>query len=180
MKTEKVYIEFLLLNAQHGEKSALSDLLPLVRHKMMSYAVRVMRNASDAEDCVQEGMLVVLKKFNKVKDVKAFHGWVYQVINSRCHDHWRYQQRDLRSAVSIDDLAAQSTEPLLHERSDSLFDIKMSMTQLSGVHRSVIYLFYFEGFKVAEIAAILGKPAGTIKSDLFDVRQAIKKFLNQE
>ncbi|WP_154224588.1 RNA polymerase sigma factor [Marinicella rhabdoformis] len=182
MKTEKVFIELLLLQAQQGDSSALDKLLPIVQQKMMHYARRIMNENVEAEDCVQDAVMVFLKQFVRIKNTKAFHGWLYKVINSRCCDYWRKYKHEQQAVTPIDELVVQPVEsdltsqPVLCE----VFDVKVAMSRLSPVQRSVIYLFYFEGFKVVEIAAILDKPAGTIKSHLFDARKAIKIFLNQE
>jgi|GEM_PF-1373365 len=179
MKTEKIYIEYLVLQVQTGESSALQKLLPLIQQRMLSYAKRLMQGSADAEDCVQDALMVVVKKLGQVKEPKAFHGWMYQVINSRCQDHWR---RNQLASQQMDETNQESEtfESVHVEVSEQALDIKQAMLRLSKIQQSVIYLFYFEGFKVSELAVILGKPAGTIKSLLFDARAAIKSFLNQE
>ncbi len=179
MKTEKVYIEYLVLQTQLGDSSALQKLLVLVQQKMLSYAKRIMHGSADAEDCVQDALLVVVKKLSQLKDTKAFHGWMYQVIHSRCQDHWR---RNSVQQQSLDSINQQGVEFEVETNlaSEQTMDIKQAMSGLSKTQQSVIYLFYFEGFKVSEVAVILKKPAGTIKSLLFDARAAIKSFLNQE
>ncbi|TDR19619.1 RNA polymerase sigma-70 factor (ECF subfamily) [Marinicella litoralis] len=181
MQTEKIYIEYLLIQAQMGESVALQKLMPLIQQKMLSYAKRIMQGSADAEDCVQDAMMVVLKKLAQLKDPKAFHGWMYRVINTRCQDHWRRSHAN-RHGHRVDDMdpqaAAFQTES--GEVREQVMDIKKAMSQLPQIQQSVIYLFYFEGFKVAEVAKILEKPAGTIKSLLFDARAAIKSFLKQE
>ncbi len=179
MKTEKIYIEYLVLQAQMGESSALQKLLPLIQQKMLSYAKRIMRGSADAEDCVQEALMVVMKKLGQLKDPKAFHGWMYQVLNSRCQDHWRHNQVQTQPLDSINQQSAEF-ETTASEVTEQAIDIKQALAGLSKIQQSVIYLFYFEGFKVSEVADILEKPAGTIKSLLFDARAAIKSFLKQE
>ena len=179
MKTEKIYIEYLVLQAQMGESEALQKLLPLIQQKMLSYAGRIMNGSADFEDCVQEALMVVMKKLGQLKDPKAFHGWMYQVLNSRCHDYWR---RNRLQPESIDSINSSSIDlaSVNNEGNEQAMDIKQAMYGLPKIQQSVIYLFYFEGFKVSEVAVILEKPAGTIKSLLFDARAAIKSFLNQE
>lgn len=179
MKTEKIYIEYLVLQVQTGESSALQKLLPLIQQKMLSYAKRIMQGSADTEDCVQDALMVVMKKLGQLKDPKAFHGWMYQVINSRCLDHWR---RNHMPSQAMDDTNQESAEfeSVQSDVSEQSMDIKQAMSRLSKIQQSVIYLFYFEGFQVSELAIILNKPAGTIKSLLFDARAAIKSFLNQE
>jgi len=171
MKTEKVYIEFLVLKAQSGDSQALDDLLLLVHKKMLSYANRIMSGSVGVDDCVQESMLVLVKKLNRLNEVKSFHGWVYKILNSRCQDYFRKNKVSLE--LSDVDLNSQNHDHI----QDRKIDINYAISKLSRRHQSVIYLFYFEGFRVAEIAQILGKPAGTIKSLLFDARTAIKSFL---
>jgi RNA polymerase sigma-70 factor (ECF subfamily) len=183
MKTEKVYIEFLVLQAQAGDDAAISKLLPLIHQKMLVYANRLLHGSVDAEDCVQDAMLVVVKGLRQLRQVKAFHGWLYKVIHTRCIDLIRKLPAGITFLDDVPehvrcDSANEGVNPGIG--CDNQFDVSKAIQNLTTTQQSVIYLFYFEGFTVVEISVILEKPAGTIKSHLFAARAAIKSFLNQE
>ena len=177
MKTEKVYIEYLLLQVQAGESNALNQLLQIIRNKMMAFAKRQMIVTADADDCVQEAMVVICKQLKNLQNHQAFHGWMYKVLHSKCLDSWRKSNRQAADSIEAQNFIDGSIEA---QAIDQQIDIKRAMQMLAPEFQAVVYLFYFEGFKVAEIADILKKPAGTVKSLLFSAREKIKSLVNQE
>ena len=60
---------------------------------------------------------------------------------------------------------------------DSGFDLDETLGRLSPEHRAVVVLHYVEGYKVREIAGMLGIPAGTVKTRLMMARVHIQKNL---
>ena len=57
------------------------------------------------------------------------------------------------------------------------FDMNATLGQLSPEHRAVVVLHYLEGYKVREIADMLGLPAGTVKTRLMVARVHLQKNL---
>jgi RNA polymerase sigma factor (sigma-70 family) len=174
MNKQNIYLEWLVLKAQAGETGALNELLELIRHRMLVYARRLMPGSADADDCVQDALLVVSKQLPRLREPKAFHGWMYRIINSRCQDHWRRQ----RPTAALFDEAAQG--PDTTGETGQQLDVSQAISRLPARESSVLHLFYFEGFTVTEISQILDKPAGTVKSLLFQARGHIKTLLTQE
>jgi RNA polymerase sigma-70 factor (ECF subfamily) len=177
MKTEKVYIEYLLLQVQAGESNALNQLLQIIRNKMMAFAKRYMIVTADADDCVQEAMVVICQQLKNLQNHHAFHGWMYKVLHSKCLDSWRKNNRHAADSIGVQDFIDDSIED---QSIDQQIDVNRAMQMLVPEFQTVVYLFYFEGFKVVEIADILKKPAGTVKSLLFTAREKIKSLVNQE
>ncbi len=181
MNAEKVYIEFLVLQVQAGETDIWSKLLPLLKQKMLAYAKRLLNGDVDAEDCVQEAMMMVVKRIGQLRDVKAFHSWLYKVTHSRCMDELRKLNTNLDAVGSV--MSLTEFDPIENDVgpvSDQNLDVNKAINRLPKIQQAVVFLFYFEGFTVVEISVILEKPAGTIKSHLFEARAAIKSFLSQE
>jgi RNA polymerase sigma-70 factor (ECF subfamily) len=179
MKSEKVYIEYLLLKIQAGEMVSMNRLLVLVQSKMQAYAQRLLAHKSDAEDCVQDAMMQMTKQIKQLKNIKAFHGWMYRIVHNRCMDYLRRRQLEI-SGISEQQLGAENFSQSDKTSTDEQADIRAVIGQLSGQAQTIIFLFYFEGFTVNEISRIIDKPSGSIKSLLFEARNDIKKLLNQE
>ena len=180
MKSEKVYIEYLLLKIQAGEIDLMNRLLVLVQSKMQAYAQRLLSQKSDAEDCVQDAMLLMSKKIKQLKNIKAFHGWMYRIVHNSCMDNLRKHKQEIAGNNIESWIDNSSSEPDTAMKVDAQADITGALRQLSGQAQTIIFLFYFEGFTVNEISQIVDKPAGTIKSMLFEARNDIKQLLNQE
>ncbi len=171
MKSEKVYIEYLLLKAQVGDQQAGEDLIALIQVKVKAFVLKFLGGSSAVDDCVQEILLKVYRKMNQLKAVKAFHTWVYRIAYSTCMDQLRSQ------SDAVDDATEPSADLSEYEQQ---LDIKAAIAKLTEEQQVIIYLFYYEGFNVAEVAEILAKPAGTIKYLLFNARDQIKSNLQQE
>ncbi|MCB1583113.1 MAG: RNA polymerase sigma factor [Xanthomonadales bacterium] len=180
MKSEKVYIEYLLLKIQAGESDSMNRLLVLVQSKMQAYAQRLMSQKSDAEDCVQDAMLLMTKKIKQLKNIKAFHGWMYKILHNRCMDNLRKHKQEIAGIDTESWIGESSSEQDVAVKIDAQADIAGVLRQLSGQAQTIIFLFYFEGFTVNEISQVIDKPAGTIKSMLFEARNDIKQLLNRE
>ena len=180
MKSEKVYIEYLLLKIQAGQTLMMNRLLVMVQSKMQAYAERLLSHKSDAEDCVQDAMLQMTKQIMQLKNIKAFHGWMYRIVHNRCMDCLRKRKHEMGS-INFNSMSEEAAlKSSQAETIDRATDIAGAMSQLSGQAQTIIFLFYFEGFTVNEISGIIDKPTGTVKSLLFEARNEIKQKLNQE
>ncbi|MFC3194471.1 RNA polymerase sigma factor [Marinicella sediminis] len=174
MNKQNIYIEWLVLKAQTDEPQVINELLELIRHKLLAYARRLLPERADADDCVQDALWVIANKIHQLKEPKAFHGWIYRIVHSRCQDLWRKQRpTDPLPDETIDQGESAS-------RTEMAMDLSQAISCLSVKEASVVHLFYFEGFTVVEIGHILETPAGTVKSLLFQARGHIKSWLTQE
>lgn len=171
MKQQNIYIEWLVLKTQGGDEQTLNESLEIIRHRLLTYARRLLSDPADADDCVQDALVVICKKLHQLREPKAFHGWMYRVINSRCQDFWRRQ----RPAESLDEHIIATADTT--ERAADVSDVAEAIAQLMVRDAAVMHLFYFEGFTVSEISQILDKPTGTIKSMLFQARARIRSLL---
>ncbi len=171
MKSEKVYIEYLLLQAQLGDQHAGDDLLALLQVKIKAFVLKFLGGSAAVDDCVQESLLKIHRKFKQLRAVKAVHTWVYRIAYSTCMDH-------LRSQPATAELVEEPSADM--SAYEQQLDVKAAIAALTEEQQVIIYLFYYEGFTVAEMAEILAKPAGTIKYLLFNARDQIKLNLQQE
>jgi len=172
---EKVYIEYLILKSQK-DSSYLNELLDIIQPKIFSYCRRMIDNLDHAKEAAQDSLLEIFSKINQLKDYRKFHAWMYRVTHNKCIDHFRKSKPKLnqqfQNDFDIDQISIEFNE-------DNKLDILSIINNLPVKLKSVITLFYYEGFTVNEMAIILNSPAGTIKSDLFKAREIIKHFLEK-
>ena len=141
--------------------------------RIFSAAFSVCRNKADADDVVQETLIRYFsldKEFESEEHLKA---WLLRVAINRAKDitssFWR------RNTVAWEDYME---ELAFEEPEDSrLFEAVMNLPEK---YRAVIHLFYYEDYAVEEIASILRRPAGTIKSQLNRGRTLLKTMLQEE
>lgn len=152
----------------------MSEINNKYRQAVEEYADMVTRlcivhtgNYSDAEDCWQN---VFFKLFTELKkggepDVKP---WLITVTLNECRSVLRYRLR--RNTVNIDELII----PFEDKKDIELTQLVFS---LPPKQRDVIYLYYYEQYKVGEIAELTGMKENTVKSHLKRGREQLKKYL---
>lgn len=167
----KVYIEYLLLK---DDKASFHQVLTLIQPKLLNFAHSLLNDKVLAQDALQEALIAIVKGLGKLKDHRKFHAWIYQVTRNKCYDLIRKNQKyknDNSIDASYDSIAAVENEQEL--------DMMHMINQLPHKQKNIIHLFYYDGFSILEIAEILQKPAGTIKSLLFDARSTLKQLFGE-
>jgi RNA polymerase sigma-70 factor (ECF subfamily) len=165
MKSEKVYIEYLILQAQAGDAQAGDDLMAVLNAKIKAFVLKILGGSAAVDDCVQDSLLKIYQGINQLRQVKAVHTWIFRIVHSICMDHIR------KNPTAVNEIVEDSED--LSDLEQQL-DIKSAIATLSEAQQAIIYLFYYEGFNVMEVAEILTKPAGTVKYLLFTAREQIK------
>lgn len=146
------------MNAQtfQTEAARLERLLYSVSWSMLS-------NNDDCADAVQETLLKAWQSRDSLKNLKAFRPWLTRILVNTCNDMLR--QRGRQRWVPLEEDMAALDPP---EASD--FDLDETLGRLSPEHRAVVVLHYLEGYKVRQIADMLGLPVGTVKTRLMFAR----------
>ena len=122
---------------------------------------------ADAEDVVQDVFEKLLRYEGRFESEEHLKAWLLRVAINRARDvstsFWR--KHTVAWEEYMNDLAFE--EP----QDSRLFEAVM---RLPAKYRAVLHLFYYEGYAVAEIAHILHRPAGTVKSQLNRGRSLLK------
>ena len=148
-------------------------------------AVRLTRNAADAEDLVQETYLRAFRfarRFERGTNIKA---WLFTIL----HNTFRNARRDAgRNPVSADsEVLDRLTERMSGDGSPTPEDLLIRQTlgvdlaraldELPEVFRQAVWLRDVEGFSYMELAQILGVPAGTVMSRISRGRRLLYERL---
>lgn len=137
---------------------------------MFRLAFSIVLSKEDAEDVVSEAVLKAYSHLKDLRHVKKMKSWIFQIIVNESKNCLK--KRNQMQFYEEMDYGSQQDE----ENSD-LFEF---VCQLEERFREVIILYYFEEFKVKEIARILGITEGTVKSRLSRARLKLKRYLELE
>ncbi len=173
--SQQILDEWLVTCSQSGDKQALNRLLQRWRPRLLAYAHRQLGDAEAANDVVQETLLAITKSIRQLKDISTFPSWTYQILHRRGCDWIAKKQRQRRD----DEVLVVDTI----EQNEPDFDpvLQKALRTLDNDHYQTLRLFYLEEFSLVEIAEIIRVPIGTVKSRLFNGRQKMKQYLeNQE
>jgi RNA polymerase sigma-70 factor, ECF subfamily len=139
-------------------------------------AFSVLRHRQDAEDVAQDAFAQAYRSFRKLRDRNRFRSWLVRTT-------WRLAldfQRGSRRRVARESAVEATAEPdaaetvLQRERARRLWG---AIDALPEKLRVVVVLANMQEHDVAEVAALLDVPEGTVKSRLFLARQRLKELL---
>jgi len=128
-----------------------------------------------ASDIIQDAWVKIIKGLPRLRDPVSFEAWAYRIINNSCMDVMRKRSRQRKQQqVEILDEEIRANPIDTYVNKDH---VQTLLNQLSEKHRSVLALYYLQGFEVDDIARITGSPKGTVKSRLFNAREKFKALL---
>jgi RNA polymerase sigma-70 factor (ECF subfamily) len=138
----------------------------------MVYRIALTRTriVENAEDIYQEVFLKYGEKSPKFKDSEHEKAWLIRVTINLTKNF--YNSSWNKRVVTLD-------ENLEFESSDET-EVFLALCNLPQNYRTVIYLMYYEGYKVKEIAKIMKKKEGTIKTWAFRARKILEENLKGE
>ncbi len=152
-------------------------------------ALRMTRNALDAEDLVQDVYVRAFRFFDKFKRDTNFKAWIFKILTNTYINQYRKKQTlplqvDIEKVQQvffedIDDFHNDVIDGFREIEYESLFDddIRSALEQLPDDFRLVVLLADIEGFSYKEIAQIVGCPLGTVMSRLSRGRRQLQKHL---
>ena len=172
---ERLNNELLVIRAQQGAERALTELIEVWQTRLWRFAWRVTDDEQAAWDVLQEAWIVISRTIQRLDDPAAFPAWAYRITSNKARD-WIRRQSSRRRADEVYGSARAEAEPPPPE-SDEHEDLEQALDALPGGDRAILSLHYEEGFTMAEIADIVGIPAGTVKSRLHHARRRLRRFL---
>jgi len=156
------------------------DAVAAYTEVLLSAAMRLCDNVSDAEDLTSETQLAALSYLARGGQIDDLRSWLFSVQRRRWNDRLRRKYRAVTVSIGEDFDIPDDTEideELL--RSEEAEAIRRSVAFLSEQYRVITVRHYFRGETVAEIAMSLGIPPGTVKSRLDYGRKQMKKGMEQ-
>lgn len=172
--------------AQELEEIFAGDLPPLYRR-----AYRIVGNAADAEDAVQDALLAAYTHLNQFRGQAQMSTWLTTILLNCARMQLRRRPRHVHvplddysgevQAVSLSERLADHRPSPEHEFIDS--ELKARLTrlhrQLSPTLRRTFQLRDIDGLSIRETAQILGVPTGTVKAQSARARKRLKELMRR-
>ena len=127
---------------------------------------------ADAEDVCQDVFLTLARKNPDFETEDNRRAWLIRVTINRAASLWRTPWK--KRVVLGDDSALHRAEIVQDE---ALAD---ALATLSGDDRTLIHLYYYEGFQTDEIAAMLDRRPATVRTQLMRARKRLRAQLTEE
>jgi len=162
-----------LLRARRYDR-ALERLLDDYQHKVYRMVLVMLRDAGRAEEVTQD-IFVKLWRALPLYDGRATVGtWLYTIARNTCLSALRAERYRRTSALT------EANEPSAPSSTPTTLSVEQCLSRLPGVQRQVITLFYLQERSVADVAAMLDLPEGTVKSHLHRARRALGEMMEPQ
>lgn len=152
-------------------KERFSHLMQSHMDSVFRLAFSYLKNRADAEDVTQTVFLSLYKTDRAFESERHIKNWLMRVTANACKKHWRSPHS--RTVELTEDAGAPVFE---EERWSDLFYAILALEQK---YRTVIVLYYYEGYTIGEIARLLSLPPGTVGTRLRRARERLKDYLTE-
>lgn len=136
-----------------------------------------MKNQADAEELTQETFLRAMKEPQLWEDDAHGRAWLIVTASNLCKNALRHWFRASRQEVEDWDQAMGCVQAPPDAQESEVLSAVM---KLPDQYKTVIYLFYYEGYSSTEIAQMLGKKESTVRSLLHRGRKQLSQTLGGE
>jgi RNA polymerase sigma-70 factor (ECF subfamily) len=151
-----------------GDPEAFGELVRRHRDRLWAVAVRTTGDPEDASDALQDAFVSAFRNAGSFRGEAAVTTWLHRVVVNACLD--RMRRRRARPTVPLPEEDGETGHRGVADPRDDLdrlelrMEIDLALRALPDDQRSAIVLVDVEGLSVAEAAAVLGIPEGTVKS----------------
>ncbi len=175
--------EALIAEVCLGSREALAILFRRYARLVRAVALRVLKDASEADDLLQDIFLLIdrlSRTFNGSKGTAQF--WILQITHRRAISRRRYlNSRHFYTQVELDEQSVQVTEPGRGHSDDPVdqilaeLDLQKMFGTLSEDQQKTLRLHFIEGYTLDEIATMLGQTKGNIRHHSFRGLERLRK-----
>lgn len=154
--------------ATAGRNGAWAVLVARFAPSAHRLARALLGDASLAEDAVQDAFLIAMSRLSGLRQPEAFPAWFRQVVRTAAARIRRRRADPLFGGLDPAGSVESPEEDAARREIAAL--VRTAVSTLPPAAREAVELFYFQGRPVADVAATLGVPRGTVRRRLFDAR----------
>jgi len=172
----------LVNNFIGGDESAFNKIVLKYQQKIYWHARRMTGNHLDADEVVQEVLLVLYEKLKNFQFKSSLYTWIYRITATRSINFLR--KKNLRQIFSFEEQEARAIKS--HEDIIKDFETKERLEKLEKVllkipakQREVFIMRSFEELSYEEIAEVTGKSIGGLKANYFHAMKKIMELMKE-
>lgn len=157
--------DYLIKKARARDADAFTELMMSQMQSMYKTARSVLDNEEDAADAISDTILTCWEKLGQLKEDRYFRTWMTRILINKCRDI----QRKKENLFFTDEVPEIESE----EKGFTNLEWEQALESLDERGRTVVILYYVEGFKTSEIAEILQIPESTVRTRLARAREKL-------
>jgi RNA polymerase sigma-70 factor (ECF subfamily) len=167
--------QLLILRCQAGDEAALAELIGRYSAGLRLFLKKISGDAAGADDLLQDVWLDVYRKLNRLKSPQAFPAWLYRIARDKAYRELR--RRSVRQVFVDEKLAHETTEDEECFSPEEAQVVRAAMNQIAPEHREVLMLRFSEDMSYEQIAHVIGRPVGTVRSRIHYAKLALRAQL---
>ena len=171
--------------ARSGDRQAFRELVDLYKSKIYHLAYRMLGNAHEAEDVVQETFLRVYTNLGRYDPAQKFSTWIYRIGTNLCIDNLRKRKRKMSLDANMFDSEGTDGYDMLPAGEEELPETKLVISEtqrqvreaidrLPDQYKTIVILRYLHDMSLQEISEVLDMPVTTIKTRLHRGREYLR------
>jgi RNA polymerase sigma-70 factor (ECF subfamily) len=155
--------------AARSREPAAAELFHSDYPRLAGWCRRLVDSDDTAHEIAAEAFTRLWSRWTRVQDPRGF---LYVTATNLVRDHWRKTQRERRANERVFLLSSADEHQPNHDP-----DLRTLVQALPDRLRAVVLLYYYADFPVSDVARLLGRREGTIKSDLHRARARLREEL---
>ena len=189
-KVKKIIDDVILVEkSKKGDKAAFEELVRLYSKYVYTNAFFILRDSHDAEDVSQEVFVKVYLSIKNFRGLSSFKTWIRKLTVNTCIDKLRVKSKTFYKKVSLESFEENYEyifTNLNHNIEKNFFtretvkEVLNIIMSLDESYRVPLILRDLQDYSYREIAILIKKPIGTVKTNIHRARRIIKEKLKYE
>ncbi len=185
-KHREINEKALIAKSKKGDRAAFEELVRQFSKYVYTTAFFILRDSHEAEDVSQEVFVKVYLSIKGFRGLSSFKTWIRKLTVNTCIDKLRIHSKTKGKKVSLEKMTEeyeviftrfnQSLEKD-YFNSETVKEVLKIIVNLDESYRIPLILRDLQDYSYREIAALTGKPIGTIKTNIHRARKMIKEKL---
>jgi RNA polymerase sigma-70 factor (ECF subfamily) len=176
--------EWLMTQVARGRRDCLQPLMRRYAGPLLTFIQRMLGDHHRSEELFQETFLTVWIKRSQYEFPRTFKSWLYAITLNKCRAAFRNRSTFLANAYNEEpenvpaSPAPSPADTLVASETATL--VSKAVANLPAHQRAVVVLRIWEGMSFSEIAETVGKPEGTVRSQMHYGLAALRKSLESK
>jgi RNA polymerase sigma-70 factor, ECF subfamily len=154
-----------------SDRAAAEELFNACYPRLAGWVRRLVDDDDTAHEIASEAFTRLLSRWSSLDSPQSY---LYMIATNLVRDHWRKTSRERRALRAV---SAVPGDGLQYPAQD--VDVRALIETLPDRLRQPFLLYHYAGLPVREVAALLGRPEGTVKADLFQARARLRASLKE-
>lgn len=167
-------MEELINRILNGNDEAIEELVQIILPVLYNFAYDRLKNEADANDATQETIIKLYKNLHKLRHKEYFKTWIIEILKNECNKIFNKRKKHIKifekeKVFTEDEMVENPIENI-----DMKLDFDKMIENLSEEEKTLLNLYYNDGYETSEIANMLDQNVNTIRSKILRAKIKVK------